>query len=341
MALTPAGGIKALRKLQLGVESTPGTAVASTVIWRGMGMLTDNQEVKHVDEEVGIALPTTRAYIPKLAAGIKFDPVEVTPQYILYILEGGVAAESATQDGTGSGYIYAYAFPGTSLGTLNTYTIEGGNNQKAYEVEYCFVERFKISGNQGEGLMMEADWIGRQKTDTTFTGSQTTNALVPGDHLPFGAGAFYLDAVGGTIGGTAVTGQLLSFELDVQTGWMPVWTEQYKYFDYVQWVRNNFSATLKLVYKHHTVADAQEDLFDAATPRLVRLQFDGHAVSDNTGATYNNVMLQINAAGIYTEFVPNDVDGNDVREATMQIGHDLTATQGLDFVVVNELSALS
>ena len=107
MALTLTGGVKSLRKIQLARESTSGTAVAAKTVWRGMGLMQDGREVKHVAEEVGIALPTTRNYTPKLAAVCVFDPVEATYQQLPYLFEAGVAAELATQDGAGTDYIYA------------------------------------------------------------------------------------------------------------------------------------------------------------------------------------------------------------------------------------------
>lgn len=336
-----ANGTKALRKIQLGKESggAAGTPVPTTTVWRGVGLMSDGREIKHVDEEVGIALPTTRAYVPKLAATCVFDPIEATFQQLPYIFEAGVNIEVPTQDGAGSDYIYAYAYPSTALGTIETYTIEGGDNQLVQEMEYSFVESFKISGNAAEGVMMEANWIGRQVTDTSFTGALSIPTLVPGDHITFGGSNLYIDAVGGSIGSTEITSTLLSFELDVTTGWLAKFTNAAKYFDYVQWVRNSFSATLKLVYEHNASADAQRDLYEAATPRLVQLKFTGNAVG-TPGTTYSNMTFIINAAGVYTSFPASDQDGNATVEAEMQIGHDLTASQGLDFIVVNELSSL-
>lgn len=336
-----ANGVKALRKIQLGKESggAPGTPVAATTVWRGMGLLEDQREIKHVDEEVGIALPTTRAYVPKLGAQITFDPIEATFQQLPYIFEAGVSIETPTQDGAGSDYIYAYAMPATAQNTIETYTIEGGDNQLAQEVDYCFVESFKISGNAGEGVMMEATWRGRDVVDTTFTGALSVPTLVAGDHIVFGGSNLYIDAVGGTIGTTEIASTLLSFELDVTTGLKAKWTNLGNDFDFVYFDRGSFSATLKLVYEHNAAADAQRDLYEVATPRLIRLKFTGPAVG-TPGTTYSNKTFIINAAGIYTAMPYGDVDGNATVEAEMQIGHDLTASQGLDFIVVNELSSL-
>lgn len=334
-----ANGVKALRKIQLGKETTPGTAVAATTIWRGIGLLNDQREIVHVPEQIGIAMPTDRVYIPKFAAAVTFDPVEATFQQLPYLFEAGVEAETPTQDGSGTDYIYAYSFPGTSIPTLRTYTIEGGDNQLAQEMEYSFVEKIKLSGNAAEGVMMSADWIGRQVTDASFTGALSAPTLIAGDHIVFGGSTLHIDAVGGTIGTTAVSNTLLSFELDITTGWRGKWTNLAKYFDFVYWDRDSFDAKLKLVYEHNAGSDAQRDLYEAATPRLFRLQFPGPAVA-TPGTTYSTKLFRIDCAGVYTEMPHGDKDGNSTVEANVQIGYDLTAALGLSFLVVNELSAL-
>lgn len=331
-------GVKALRKIQFGRETTAGTAVAATTIWRGMGLLEDMRAIKHVDEEVGIALPTTRAYVPKLGAQITLDAVEATPQQFPHILEMGIRTDTPAADGAGSGYIYEYIMPTTAQNTIKTYTIEAGDNQLAQEVDYCFVESFKLSGNAGEGLMMEATIIGREATDTTFTGALTIPTLVATDHLTFGGSKFYIDAAGGTVGTTEITSTLLSFELDVTTGLKAKWTNLGKDFDFVYFDRGSYSATLKLVYEHNAAADGQRDLYEAATPRLVRLWFSGGALS--TPGDYDNVGIEIDAAGVYTAMPYGDVDGNATVEAEMAIGYDVTAALGLTIRCINELASL-
>lgn len=333
-------GVKALEKIQLGKESTAGTAVAATTIWRGMGRLAYDNTVKRVAESVGIALPTNRNYNPQIGATIAFDPVEATFQQLPYLLEAGVAAEVATQDGAGSDYIYAYAMPTTAMNTLNTYTIEGGNNVQVREVEYCFVESFKLSGNAAEGVMMEGSWRGRQNTDTTFTGALTVPTLVPGDHIVFGGSKLYIDAVGGTIGTTEISNTLLSFELDVTTGYKAKYTNAAKYFDFIYWDVGSYAATLKLVFEHNSTSEGQVDLYEAVTPRQFRLLFEGNDVG-TPGTTYSKNTLIIDAAGTYANNPTfSDNDGNNVWEMEVDIAYDLTAALGLEFVVVNELSAL-
>ena len=46
-------GIKKLRKLQLGRETTAGTAVNATDLWRGIGTIEDQTEVMFPEEDIG------------------------------------------------------------------------------------------------------------------------------------------------------------------------------------------------------------------------------------------------------------------------------------------------
>ena len=335
-------GITALRKIQMGPESTSGTPVAATTVWRGMGILDDQREIKHVDESVGTALPTTRAYVPSLGCQVTFDPVEATFQQLPHIFEAGVSIETATQDGTGGStlYIYAYDFPVGSQNTLRTYTIEMGDDQLAQETDYGFVESFKISGNAAEGVMMESVWRGRDVVDTTFTAAQTAPTLIAADNIVFGGSTFSIDATSGGYGGTAKASTLLSFELDVTTGYKAKFTNLGKDFDFVYFDRGSFGATLKVVYEHNAIADAQRDIFEAGTPQLYHLLFPGAAAGTYVDGTYTNLTFIINAAGVYKTFPRSDVDGNSTVEAEIQIGHDLTDATGLGFIVVNELTAL-
>lgn len=333
-----ANGIKGLRKIQWGKESTAGTAVAATTIWRGMGLMEDLREVVHVEESIGIAQQTTRAYIPKLGCSIELDPVEATFQQLPYLFEMGVNVETPTQDGAGTGYVYAYSMPTTAINAPATYTVEMGDNQLAQESDYVFCESFKLSGNAGEGVMMEAKLIGRDVLDTTFTPALTVPALIASDNIVFGGAKFYIDAVGGTIGSTEITGTLLSFELDVTTGLKAKYTNLAKDFDFTYFDSGSYSATMKLVFEHNASGDAQRDVYEVGTPQQMRIEFFGTALT--TPAAYDFMQLIIDAAGVYTAMPYSDTDGNATIEAELQIGYDVTAALGLDFTVVNQSTTL-
>src|SRR3972149_3846857 len=154
-------GIKALRKLQLGRETVAGTAVAATTLWRGMGVIEDQRETVFVDEDTGYLSGVDRSYQPKLLAALSLESIPATFEQLPHLLEMGIETVTPVQDGTGTDYIYTYAGPTTAVKTQKTYTIEGGDNQEAEEMEYCYAEKITLEGKAGEAVMMSADIKGR------------------------------------------------------------------------------------------------------------------------------------------------------------------------------------
>ena len=334
-------GQKWAQRINLGRETVAGTAVPATSIWRGVGgMLEDKRTVEMVDELIGIAINTNRGYISQLAGALSMAATPATFEQLLHILEAGIkTVGTGAADGVGSGKVYAYTTPTTSVNTIKTYTIETGDNQQAEEMEYSFVEKFTLSGERGKPVMMSADWMGRQVTDTTFTGSLSVPTV---EEIITGKGAFYIDAVGGTVGTTAITGTLLAWELAVTTGWRGKWTVDagQLYYNFHYFDRDSFEAELSLTFEHDATAVAQKALFRAGTPRLFRVQIPGSALATN-GTTYSFKTLRIDAAAKYTEWSAIDADeGNNIVTVKARVGYDPTAALGLNVTVVNELASV-
>lgn len=333
-------GAKWAHKIQLGRESTAGTAVAATTVWRGPGgNLKDNREVTMVDEQVGVALPTTRNYIGKVEGALSMAASPVSLQHLLHIFEAGIkSVGTGSANGAGTGFVFTYPVGMTSVNTIKTYTIETGDNQQAEEMAYCFVEKFTLSGEKGQAVMMSADWIGRQVANSTFTDSLT---ILYADTPLAGKGSFYVDAIGGTIGSTQVSQTLLKWELTVTTGWRAKYTVDSGelYFAFAYFDRDSFKAEFSATYEHNSTAVAQKALFQAGTPRLFRLDLPGNDVL--TG-TITNSLLRIDMAAVYSEWDALDAeDGNSIATVKAQIGYDPTAAKGLEFKVVQLFETVS
>ena len=165
-------GLKALRRIQLGQESVDGTPVVATAIWRGLGTIQDTREVVFPEEDVGFVSPIDRSYTPKLEGALAMDPIEATFEQLPYILTAGVKdITTGLADGPGTDLIYAYTFSTTAKNTIQIFTLEGGDDTQAEEFNYCFVTDFKLEGEAFAAWMMSANWVGREVTPTTFTGS--------------------------------------------------------------------------------------------------------------------------------------------------------------------------
>ncbi|RMD64623.1 hypothetical protein D6833_04125 [Candidatus Parcubacteria bacterium] len=329
-------GIKALRKIQLGRETTAGTAVAATTIWRGMGVLDDQREVIFPEEDIGYLSGVDRTYIPKYLAGMTFEEVEATFEQLPHVFEAGIATATPTQDGTGSGYIYTYTFPTTAANTIKTYTIEGGDNQQAWEMEYSHVANFALSGVAGEAWKVSAEWVGRQATPTSFTGSVSLPSV---EEMLFSKTKLYVDDDSGTIGTTQISNTLLEANITVTTGLVPQFTADGNlYFSYLANVAPE--VLLEVVFVHNGSAHTERTNWINETARQVRLLCEGSALS-TPGTSYSYKTAIFDMAGKWERFEPLDErDGSDVVSARFRARYNSTAALFAQFVIVNELTSL-
>jgi len=332
-------GVKALRKIQMGLETTAGTAVPATTIWRGTGTIEDQREIRRIDEDVGVLQRVNRTATPKLLAGLAMDAVPATFEQLPYILEAGIKqVNTGAADGAGSGLIYAYTMPITAANTLSYYTIEGGDDQQAEEMEYAHVQSFVIAGEGADLVTMSAQWVGRQVSLCSFTTGQSIPTV---EEILFGKGTVCIDAAG-AMGTTPKSGTILGFELNVaNTGVRQKWPADGlgTFFSFI--VTVPAEATLQLTFEHDGTGVAEKAAAVAETPRAVRLSFDGSALT-TAGTTYTYKTLQIDAWGYWDPFSKIDErDGNDIVTGTLQLCYDPTDAKMLEITVVNELATLT
>ena len=330
-------GSRSLRKIQLGKESggTAGTPVAATTIWRGMGVIHDIQEVIFPEEDVGILGGTDRSYIGRYWSEITFDSIEATFEQLPYICEAGIAIEVPTQDGAGSGYIYNYLAPTTTANTIETYTVEGGDNQQAEEFDYAFVKSFNLSGTGQGALMMSADWQGRQTTNSTFTGALTIPAV---EEVIVNDGKLYIDDDTGTVGDTVVSSTLFGIDLAWSTGLNAYWAvDGSKDFNIAKFTADEI--ILSLNYEHNASAVTEKAKYRAGSTRLIRLIFEGSDLA--TAGVYSKKTLIIDLAGVYEDWSAlEDSDGNDTVTATVRCRYSRVDTLKAEITIVNELTTL-
>lgn len=333
----PSVGIKALRKLQIGAETTAGTAVAATTFWRGLGTIEDQLGFEFDDEDVGVLNRSVRSHISKLQAGLAMDSVAATFEQLPYILEAGVKQVAApTTADAGSGRAWLFPFPTATANTVQTYTIEGGDNIQAEEMEYCFVDSFTLSGEVGQPWKISANWIGRQVKTTTFTSDLSLPAVTD---ILFNKTSLYIDQAS-SVGTTLKSNTLIAAELAVgKTGTQAVTTADGDlYFSFLKQVASE--ATLRLTFEHDSSSVDEIAAWRAETERAIRIKTLGAALA-TTGATYANKQLQIDCWGKWEKFEKlGERDGNDIVTGTLRIGYNSTADKMAEILVVNELDTL-
>ncbi len=327
-------GIKALRSIRLGKETTAGTAVAATTYWRGEGTIEDQREIVFPNEDVGYLSGVDRSYIPKKLAAISFDATPATFEQLPIILQAGVKTVAAVNDTGGSGKVYAFTFPTTSANSFSKYTIEGGDDSGAEEMQYSFVESFELSGNGGEAWMISANWLGRDVSTCAFTGAATIPTVY---EILFSKSKLYLDAIGGTIGTTEKSCTLMGASLKVNTGIKPRFAANGDTY-FCQAVMTKPEVLLDVTFEHNSTAVAEKLNWRNQTPRLLRINCDGNALT--TAGTFNNKTLRIDLAGKWEKFEKiGESDGNDIINATFRAGYDSTAAKFAEIKVVNETAS--
>lgn len=332
-------GIKSLRRIQLGRESTPGTIVAATTIWRGEGTLEDTREVVRPSEDVGLVPDTDRQYVPAYGGRLALPATPATFEQLGHIFDMGLHTAAASADGAGTDYIRIYTLPTTSpysASDLTTYTVEGGDNAGAEVMEYAHALDFTLDFEAGQAVMLSGTLVGRQVATQAFTGALSVPTV---EEILTSKGRVYIDDASGTIGTTQASNTILSGSLKVETGWRSVMTADGSlYFTFVKQVKPVI--TLELTFEHETKAIAEKAKWRAGEARLIRLLFEGSAAA-TAGTTYTYKTLQIDLAGKYSKFAAlEDKDGNDIITATFDVGYNSTASLYAALTLVNELAAL-
>ncbi len=330
-------GVKALRKVQLGREATPGTAVPASTIWRGPAITPsdDQVKVKRV-EDVGLSSGVTSQYTPKLFAGIILPSTEATFQGIQHVLEAGVKTVTPVADGVGTGFVNAYPLPSGDSNTIKTYTIEGGDNKIVEEIEYAFVVDFELSGKRNEGWMLSSTWHGRQATVSGFTAALSIPAQ---SVMKFNKSKLYIDDVGGTIGSTQIVNSWIDAKLKITTGLKAQFTaEGNLYFSFMDFI--GAKASLELSLLHNASVAAERVKFRSDTPRQICMLCEGDSLV--TPGTYSKETFRCDLAGLYSSFGPaNDEDeGTNVNKIKFDGAYDSTAALFCNLLLVNSLSAV-
>ena len=305
-----------MNKTALGRESTFGTGVAATTLWRGpFSMVEDASEVVTVDENVGLLVQAERTYFTKHMGRLAMPSTELTFEQVCHILEAGVKTVSPT--GTNP-YTRAYSYPtDNTVPTPKSYTIETYNNLAdvdALEMNGCLVEEFTFEGNAREAWKMSGTWFGRRPVTTTPTSLSTLvtveEALIPKTLL-------YIDATGGTVGTTQKTGVLMGAQVRVRTGLVPLPVgDGNLYHSTYKWTKPEITYTLTVELEDDSSASVVKTARaarDAATVQLIKLSCSGSSsrafvlqwagVHDSVGDYTNadgNTTVQVSGHAVYS-----------------------------------------
>lgn len=319
-------------KVQFGRETTAGTAVAATEIWRGpFGGLQDDRTIEQVDENVGVLITAERSYTSAYRGRCNMPATELTFEQYPHILEAGI--ETAAPSGTGP-YVRTYNLAtGNNVNTIKTYTIEQVNavvSADYREMPYAFVDEFTVAADAGGPLTVAANWIGRELTTGTATSLST---LLDVEEALLAKTLLYIDNSGGTIGTTQKLGVLMGFNLRVRTGIVPVPVgDGSLYFASHKFVRPEITFSLTLELEDSSVVAAERLKFEASDVRLIQLSTSGSTAARSLVHKFAGVYDSI---GDYT-----NADGNTTVTLEGHVVYSSTDSLSLEVIVTNSRATL-
>ena len=325
-----AGGISALRKIQIGKESMAGTKVAATD--KLIGKLTMEKEVKlhRPEDERGSLAPNHRTMVTGEAVNLSYEG-DLTFEQVMYLLSMAVD-DRVAGDVDGSGYKWEYEPNLTTPNTIKTYTFEYGDNVQEYEAEYVGCSELEISGALDEPLKVKATLFGRNQEASTFTGSisdplSLTPALTNKTKL-------YIDDIDDQvtypIGTTPKSSILTSFTWKLVTGFTPRKHGGAElYFDSL--AEKPKKVSLELTFDFNSDAHTEWTKYVAGDRRLLRLE--------TTHDSLNK--LELDMAGVYTKFSSlEDSDGADTVKVSLESEYDSEWGKLFAVTVYNEVDLI-
>jgi hypothetical protein len=339
--MTMAQGRKRLQKIQLGKETTAGTAVACTTVWRGAGAMLDDQRlVEEVEEMVGLLDGADRTNVTKLMGGLELAQTPVTFEqfpYLPVMSMGGPVTGSA--DGSGSDKIYTTNVPTTAAPTLVPYTIRGGDDFEVEIMEYALLSKWEVAFKAGESAKLSATALGRQVQASSFTGSLSIPSI---EDVLSSKGKVYLDDVSGSYGTTQVANAIIAGKVTVEIKYAINFTiDGNLYYSYLTYAGHRITG--ELTYVHDSAVSGSggaKQFFRNQTAKLLELKFEGATVT-TPGTTYSKKTLIIDLpikfgkAGVLA-----DQDGGDIVTMSFRSRYNTTKGDAGKFVVVNELASL-
>jgi len=202
-------GLAALKRLQLGLESTSGTNVPATAKLMGVtaGHALGDRVITQPDEDRGNLSAAFRTFTPTLLwqdtlrGSLTFEDALY---YLSMAVKGGVSPTTVDT----SARLWTFTPSLTAANAPDTYTLEIGENTQEYEAEFCFAESLEITGAAESECQFSAGIVGRQLSASTFTPALSDRTVESA--LAYKT-SLYMDDTGGTIGSTQKTGTLLDW----------------------------------------------------------------------------------------------------------------------------------
>lgn len=327
------------RYIQLGKESTKGTAVAATK--RYPGELAFEEEVDYYEPpypqqvrgDVSGQLVNVRngfkgSYKSELTA-------EELVTFLAMCLKGGVTPTNNSGD-----YTWVFTPPVAADPSINAYTLEFGPNDWSTnwtrQVPYVFAPKISLSGAKNQVCEINAELVGRKVVaGATPTGSLANwSGRTP---LVGNLTKVYIDSASGSLGGTQKTLSVLNWKVDMVGGIVPEDTlDGRSDLDFAGERVGDIGIDIDITALYNGNANTEFAAWRAKTLRAIRIITTGATVV----AAARTVQIDATCEYVSAQTIGSQ-DGNDIVNLKMKGKYNSTYTKMFEVTVINGVSALA
>lgn len=317
---------------QIGVETTPGTAVAANKRLQATSMMWKPSGNINQFRPEGYKFPTIAA-IGKEWAEADIRGYGSYPD-LSYLFAGLIGYAAPTRNIPSTGLSYTWEFtPNTNAeDTIKTFTVEEGSSVRAHKVAYTLIDEIELSWDRGK-VDLRGHAIGQRLTDgVTLTATPTEIEAVPilGNQIDI-----FLDAASGDLGTTQLL-RVLSGSFRYGSRYKTLWPVNSSLSSFGAHYEGEPEAIVRLTLEADSNGMALLDTMRAGGTQFLRIKASGPNIE--LGYDYG---LTIDLAGKITEPPPlADTDGLVTVEWTMKASHDATWGKAFTVSLVNLVASL-
>lgn len=319
-----------LRKIQFGVESTPGTGVAATNRLVGEGVYTPEVDRYYSSYPRGVRANVTGGGIDTRKGSALSFSSELDFEQVMLILGTGLVVPVTTGSGP---YTHTYSPDASTAPDVEAATFEfviDDGTTKHYERAFHFgtARRLSVSLGYNEVARMSADIFGRAEQSEAMTASLGELARTP---IPSNLFTASIDDTWANLGVTPKSFVIRAASLDLNFGVAPDYClDGRSDLDFTHLTGGSITGSLSLTLEHNADAATEVGHWRSRTARFIRLE-----------ASSGTKSLRFDMAGFYNA-VPRFSHAGDVETVTLSYGleYDATGAHVLAARIVNGLSGI-
>ena len=316
--------------VQIGVETTPGTAVAA-----GKKLLATSFEVSP-NPDVSVFRPNGYKFATIASLNREWVEGSITGQMsytdLTYLLSSLITTDTPATSGT-TGQEWVFTSDSDGPDTPKTYTIEQGSSVRAHEFAHGLVTGLTLSFNN-DGCEVDGSFIGEALTDgITMTSTPTEIALQPVMRTQV---QVYAEDSAAALSGATALARVLSAEWSLTDRYAPVWTLNGT-TTWDAFVESEPTGEVKIMMEADAAGMGLLTTMRAGDTKFIRIE----AVGPQIGAGPATYKLTIDTAVKITDVSDiRDEDNIIAVEWTGQFTHDSTWTKAFNISLINALTAL-